>query len=262
MQCKHRPSTAQLVAVSGPCAATQPLLGSLACGVLGRQASHNASGHVIAGGVRGGAGAGAMHQVVHHSTRAKAGRHVVQAQLVPQAPGHDVVGARGVAADAQPAQQRAGLVVQGQAATKHVDAAHALAGQRVLGASTPAGGGSLVCGHCIHGVGLLQAEQRATRLGQAVQVGSGDGEAGQGERVAGVGLLRRDDARAGPLLAEALATVNDHLDQASAVHDGCPHLERESSILCIQHLVQCVPQLRISGKLSPHNSKQEKHSST
>src|SRR6266536_2518320 len=56
--------------------------------------------------------------------RADPGRHIVEIQGVTDLPGDDVVGAGGIPAHAQAAHDLALLVVEGQAAAKHVHAAN------------------------------------------------------------------------------------------------------------------------------------------
>ena len=46
----------------------------------------------------------------------------------------------------------------------------------------------------------------------------------EAERIRGVGLLRGDDAAAGPLRAAVVAGEGDGADHAVAVDDGRPHL--------------------------------------
>src|SRR5690606_29968644 len=64
--------------------------------------------------------------------RADAGRYEVELERVAELPGDDVVGAGGVPAHADGADQRAVLVIQAQPAAENVHAADRLADHRVV----------------------------------------------------------------------------------------------------------------------------------
>src|SRR4051794_33755381 len=111
-----------------------------------------------------------------------------------------MVGARRIAAHAQPAEYLAVFVVQGQTAAKHVDAADLLTYHRVVGLTVLSGIAAI--GHCqINRIALLQTEQAASWLNSRVQVGRREGEFRKAERIGRIRLLRRDDAAARPLIA-------------------------------------------------------------
>src|SRR4051794_32647764 len=66
------------------------------------------------------------------AVRVDAGRHPVELQRLPDSPGDVVVGAGGIAADAEPADHAA-FVVEGEPAAEHDHAADALADHRIRG---------------------------------------------------------------------------------------------------------------------------------
>src|SRR5262245_45722462 len=58
--------------------------------------------------------------------------HMVETQVVADKPGDVVIGAGGIAADAEPAHEDVAGPIKGQAAAKDVDAANLLAGHRIV----------------------------------------------------------------------------------------------------------------------------------
>src|SRR5215207_5954483 len=83
----------------------------------------------------------------------------------------------------------------------------------------------------IHGVALLKTEEAPTRRNGGKQVGCTQREAIQAERIGSVGLLRRYDATAGPLVAP-LFTAEHHVDNfAVAVQDG-GHISKPRPPFC------------------------------
>src|SRR3546814_8327095 len=94
-----------------------------------------------------------------------ASRHVVQRERVAGLPRDVVVGARGIAADAERAHPRSLRVVQRKAAAEHVHATDPRAHQRILRRAEVRGSAGV--GYLrIDRVGKLQAEQerKSTRL--------------------------------------------------------------------------------------------------
>lgn len=164
---------------------------------------------------------------------ADAGRHVVQTQGVAGPPRDVVVGARRVAADADPADKLPCRVVQPEAAAKHVDAADAAANHRVI--RLPRVRRVAAVGdEGVDRVALLKPEQAPSGLHGRVEIGRRQCQPGQAERVGGVGLLRRDHAAAWPLITAADASKRHRADDAVAVDDRAPHLQPEPTIgLCL-----------------------------
>src|SRR5712691_6252968 len=93
-----------------------------------------------AAGAVASAAVGVGHDVVNDVVRAIGisrnpghPEQVVQAQVVPCAPGDIVVGARGVAAYAKASNDHLPYGVEGEAAPKHIDAPDSLADHRIVG---------------------------------------------------------------------------------------------------------------------------------
>ena len=80
----------------------------------------------------------ATHAVldIENEVVARAGRnahgHGVKSKGMPSFPGHDVVGARGISADAKTADNLSLFIVKGEAASEYDDAADRLTNERVV----------------------------------------------------------------------------------------------------------------------------------
>ena len=103
------------------------------------------------------------------------GRHVVEAQSVAHAPGDIVVGAGGIAAHADAANDNVARGVEGESSAEHVNAANPLANHRV-------GSGTVICRSPvsdagINGIAVLQSIQVAAGLHRRIQIGGGKSQA-------------------------------------------------------------------------------------
>ena len=195
--------------------------------------------------------------VVHDVVRvagANAPRHVVEIQRVPHPPGDDVVGARRVTADAQPAQQGAVLRVERESSAKDVDAADALTDHRILLGAEP-GCVALIGCLLVHWIALLQAEQAAARLRRREEVAGRQREVGEAESVCGIGFLRRDHPASRPLGRSIGPAESHHPHDARPVHHGGPHVEAQAAVVLRYRGIECrlhlckrgEPRLRRSG---------------
>lgn len=88
---------------------------------------------------------------------------MIQIQVMPGPPRDEVIRARGVPAHAEASNNLMILVVEGQATTKHIDAADFLTNQRIL-RRTVIQCWPLICYLGIYRVTFLQPEQAASRL--------------------------------------------------------------------------------------------------
>ena len=95
----------------------------------------------------------------------------------------------------------------------------------------------LVGGFGVDRIAVLQAVQRAAGLHRRPQVGGGQRQPRQAERVRRVRLLRRDHAAARPLRAAVVAGERHRAHHAVAIDDRAPHVEIEAAVgLRTRHL--------------------------
>src|SRR6266568_2783452 len=163
--------------------------------------------------------------------RADPAGNMVELEGIARTPGDVVIRAGGVAADTDGSDEHALRIVKREAAAEDIDSTDAPADHGVLGGSVVVGVAAIGDGN-VDGVAGLEAEQGASGLNGAVEVGGGEGELGQAEGVRGIGLLRGDYAAARPLTAAIGAGESYGADYSVAIDDGGPHIEVKAAIGC------------------------------
>ena len=152
---------------------------------------------------------------------------------MPEPPGNDVIGARGITAHTQSTQQLSIGRIQRQSAAKDVDPADSPADHRVM--SSTVGRYRAGIGDArIDRIALLQTKQAPARLNRRIQVGRALGKAREAECVGGIGFLRRDHPAAGPLVTPVLAAEHHVYHLAVPIQNGSPHLEPQAAVLLLQ----------------------------
>ena len=182
----------------------------------------------------------------------------VEQESIPDLPGHHMVGAGGVSADAEPANS-ASVFIKHKSTAKHVHAADAVADHRIslraeiLGAALAwletglADSGLAVsvaiCDASVNGVAVLQAVETAARLHRGEQVGSRQGEPvcpeqatgrraafAEAEAIGRVRLLGRNDTTVQPLVDELAARKGNSTHGAVIGHQCAPHIESQTTV--------------------------------
>src|SRR4051812_10389355 len=160
--------------------------------------------------------------------RTDACRDVIQSEKMPQPPGHVVIGAGAVAADADGAGKSI-TIIQRKPAPEHDDPAEMLADQRVLRAAVLGG----LPGIERLGVGRAaepRAEQISAGLRLGVEIGGGHRLVAETEGVCGVCLFGGDGAASRPLLVRLVAAEGDRADDAVAIDHGRPFVVVEAAV--------------------------------
>src|SRR4026209_475381 len=159
-------------------------------------------------------------------------RNMVEIKIVSGAPGDVVIGARGVAAHANGAHERAAGGVQREPAAEHVHTTDASTDHRVVRLPV-IGWVATIRDVDIDRIAFLKTEEAASWLHGGVEIRGREREAGKAECVRRVGLLRRNHATARPLITATISCECDRADDTIAVDDGCPQVESEPAIGCV-----------------------------
>ena len=136
-------------------------------------------------------------------------------KLVSGVPGVEMVATGRVSAHADPTHKRS-AVVKCEPSAEHVNPADSAAYHRVVVRAIVLGA-SPVGDVCANRIAVLQTVEAAARLDQRVQVGGRQRKAGETEGVGRIGLLRGNDAAAGPLRAPVAACERDGADNSVPV---------------------------------------------
>src|SRR6266568_8594423 len=173
--------------------------------------------------------------------------NMIELEGIARAPGDVVVRAGGVATDADGADEHTLRIVERKTAAKDIYSADAPADHRVVGCSVVIGVATVGDGN-VEGVAGLEAEQGASRLDGAVEVGGGKRELGQAEGIRSIGFLRGDYAAARPLTATIGSREGHGADYSVAIDDGAPHIQVEAAIRHSARGCERRPQLTVRGE--------------
>src|SRR6185312_12416731 len=195
-----------------------------------------------------------VHDVVWTARiAAYARRHVIESQEMTRLPRNVVIGAGGVAAHPDRADQHMVRVVKRQSPTEHIYTADPGATHEIVGLSVITGVPT-IGGIGIDWITSLQAVETATRLHGRVEVGSGKRQARQTKGVGGVSLLGRNHTAARPLIPSIIAGESHCAHDAIAVHHRSPHIQTKTPIcrgLCsLELLLQLMPGRQILARTS------------
>ena len=161
--------------------------------------------------------------------RPGAGGNFVEAERLPHAPGDVVIGAGGVAADAERPEQ-AVLVIERETAAEGDDATDLPANQGIVGRAEFRGIAAVERGQ-VDGIGCREAVEIAGGLRAGVEIGGRKRIFGEAQRVGGVGLLGRDGAAPEPLVGwRGLAAEGERADDAIAGDERGPFVVVEAAV--------------------------------
>src|SRR4051794_30622389 len=161
------------------------------------------------------------------AVRIDARRHAVELQDLANPPGDVVIGAGGIAADAEPAHDVV-VVIEGEATAEYDRSADALADHRIRARAELRG----VARACFRG-GRARGDETVERLpglSPGEEVRGRDRHALHAEGVRRAGLLHGDRAAARPLVVRLVAAVGDGADRAVAGDHARPFVIVEAAV--------------------------------
>src|SRR6185436_17242162 len=154
--------------------------------------THGMSGDQIVSNRRRGSGTFRMRKSISsrvdnvigtiRSAGSNAGRYVVEIQRKSRFPRNIVIGTGTVATDTNGSDQLAVLVVKSKAASEHINAADFFAAHRIVVLAV-VGRIPFVCNRSVDRIALLKTEKCSTRLDGGEEVGSGQCQSRQAERI-------------------------------------------------------------------------------